>query len=83
MWAALSGSNANQASTAMYQLSQAIASGTVRLQDWMSVENAGMGGQVFQDALLETGRVHGIEVDKMIEKNGSFRNSLQEKLVDR
>lgn len=76
--AALSGSNANQASTAMYQLSQAIASGTVRLQDWMSVENAGMGGQVFQEALMETGRLHGIEIDKMIEKNGSFRNSLQE-----
>jgi tape measure domain-containing protein len=76
--AALSGSNAQQASTAMYQLSQAMASGTVRLQDWMSVENAGMGGAVFQDALIETARVHGIAVDEMIKKNGSFRLSLQE-----
>lgn len=76
--AALSGSNAQQASTAMYQLSQAMASGTIRLQDWMSIENAGMGGAVFQDALIETARVHGIAVDAMIEKNGSFRYSLQE-----
>ena len=52
--AAVSGSNAQQASTAMYQLSQALASGTVKLQDWNSVVNAGMGGQVFQDALKET-----------------------------
>lgn len=76
--AALSGSNAQQASTAMYQMSQAIASGTVRLQDWMSIENAGMGGQVFQDALKETAEVHGVVVDDMIAKSGSFRNTLQE-----
>ena len=76
--AALSGSNTVQASTAMYQLSQAIASGTVRLQDWMSVENAGMGGEVFRNALIETAKAHGISVDAMIAKNGSFRNSLQE-----
>ena len=52
--AAVSGSNSQQASTAMYQLSQAIASGTVKLMDWNSVVNAGMGGQVFQDALTRT-----------------------------
>ena len=57
--AAVSGSTSQQASTAMYQLSQALASGTVKLQDWNSVVNAGMGGQVFQDALKETARVHG------------------------
>lgn len=49
--AAISGSTSQQASTAMYQLSQALASGTVKLMDWNSVVNAGMGGQVFQDAL--------------------------------
>ena len=46
--AALSGSNAEQASTAMYQLSQAISAGSVKLMDWNSVVNAGMGGTVFQ-----------------------------------
>lgn len=74
--AAVSGSTSQQASTAMYQLSQALASGTVKLQDWNSVVNAGMGGQVFQDALKETARVHGIAIDSMIAKEGSFRETL-------
>lgn len=74
--AAVSGSTSQQASTAMYQLSQALASGTVKLQDWNSVVNAGMGGQVFQDALKETARVHGIAIDSMIKKEGSFRETL-------
>lgn len=65
--AAVSGSTSQQASTAMYQLSQALASGTVKLQDWNSVVNAGMGGAVFQDALKETAKVHGIAIDLMLE----------------
>ena len=50
------GSTPQQAANAMYQLSQALASGTVNLQDWNSVVNAGMGGQYFQNALKETAR---------------------------
>jgi hypothetical protein len=52
--AALSGSTSQQASTAMYQLSQAIAAGQVHLQDWNSVVNAGIGGAVFQRNLINT-----------------------------
>ena len=74
--AAVSGSNAQQASTAMYQLSQALSTGVVRLQDWISVENAGIGGQIFRDSLAETARVHGIAIDDMIEKEGTFRATL-------
>lgn len=74
--AAVSGSTSQQASTAMYQLSQALASGTVKLQDWNSVVNAGMGGELFQNALKRTARNMGIAVDGMIEKAGSFRESL-------
>jgi tape measure domain-containing protein len=74
--AALSGSNSQQASTAMYQLSQAISTGSLKLQDWNSVVNAGMGGQVFQDALMDTARVHGLAIDDMIADAGSFRESL-------
>lgn len=74
--AAVSGSTSQQASTAMYQLSQALAAGKVNLMDWNSVVNAGMGGKVFQDALIETAKVQGIAVDDMIKKEGSFRESL-------
>ena len=81
--AAISGSTSQQASTAMYQLSQALASGTVKLMDWNSVVNAGMGGQVFQDALKRTASVMGVvgeEANEMLRKlqNGevSFRDSL-------
>ena len=65
--AAISGSSSQQASVAMYQLSQALATGTVKLQDWNSVVNAGMGGQVFQNALKRTATVMGTNVDALIE----------------
>lgn len=74
--AAVSGSTSQQASTAMYQLSQALAAGKVQLMDWNSVVNAGMGGQLFQDALKRTAKQMGKNVDAMIEKYGSFRESL-------
>ena len=76
--AAMSGSTSQQASTAMYQLSQALASGTVKLMDWNSVVNAGMGGQLFQDALKETSRLLKTGADEAIESTGSFRESLRE-----
>lgn len=75
--AAVSGSNSQQASTAMYQLSQAIATGTVRLMDWNSVVNAGMGGQVFQDALVRTSEHLQTGAKAAISAKGSFRESLQ------
>lgn len=74
--AASSGSTSQQASTAMYQLSQALAAGTVKLMDWNSVVNAGMGGEKFQEALKATAREHGIAVDGIIKEQGSFRESL-------
>ena len=74
--AAVSGSSATQASMAMYQLSQAIAAGRVQLMDWNSVVNAGMGGELFQNALKRTAENFGTNVDAMISKYGSFRESL-------
>ena len=75
--AAVSGSNSQQASTAMYQLSQAIAAGTVKLMDWNSVVNAGMGGQVFQDALIRTSEHLQTGAKAAIAAKGTFRESLQ------
>lgn len=76
--AAMSGSTSQQASNAMYQLSQALATGTVKLQDWISVGNAGMETEAFKQSIMETARVHGVAIDEIIMKNGTFRNSLQE-----
>lgn len=75
--AAFSGATSQQATTAMYQLSQAIAAGSVKLQDWNSVVNAGLGGKTFQTALENTARASGVAIDSIIKKAGSFRNSLQ------
>lgn len=80
--AAVSGSTSTQASTAMYQLSQALANGTVNLQDWNSVVNAGMGGKVFQDALVRTASaMAGVTEETFRAENitGSFRESISAK----
>lgn len=74
--AAISGSTSQQASTAMYQLSQALAAGKVSLMDWNSVVNAGMGGKVFQDALIRTSELLGTGAQNAINMYGSFRESL-------
>lgn len=84
--AAISGSSAEQAATAMYQLSQAVSTGTLRLMDWNSVVNAGMGGEVFQKALFETGVAMGTITDAPVgttfeewtSAGNSFRDSLQD-----
>ena len=74
--AAVSGSTSQQASTAMYQLSQALAAGKVSLMDWNSVVNAGMGGKVFQDALVRTSELLKTGARDAIDSYGSFRESL-------
>lgn len=74
--AAVSGSTSQQASTAMYQLSQALAAGKVSLMDWNSVVNAGMGGKLFQDALIRTSELLKTGAKESIKTYGSFRESL-------
>lgn len=73
--AALSGSNSQQASTAMYQLSQAISAGRVSLQDWNSVVNAGMGGSVFQRALAQTAEAMGTLDKGAVKLTGKMKNA--------
>lgn len=83
--AAISGSTSEQASSAMYQLSQAIATGSVKLMDWNSIVNAGMGGEVFQKALFETGKqmktITDVPMNQTFEEwtdaGNSFRGSLE------
>ncbi|AXQ61262.1 tape measure protein [Streptomyces phage LibertyBell] len=72
--AALSGSNSEQASGAMYQLSQAISAGRVSLEDWNSVVNAGMGGTVFQRALAMNAEKMGTLKDGAVKLSGEMKN---------
>lgn len=83
--AALSGSDVNQLNTAMYQMSQALSTGTIRLMDWNSLANAGMGGENIRKALKATERTfddQGAAMDDAITKFGSFRDSLQSGWLD-
>lgn len=53
-WAAKSGQNTQSASRAMYNLSQAMSVGSVKLMDWRSIENANMATQEFKNTAIET-----------------------------
>lgn len=78
--AATVGANNQSLQTLQYQISQALSSGVVRLQDWRSVENAGMGGKLFRDALVQEAKEAGTLTGKALEKytTDGFRNSLSE-----
>ena len=52
-WAALSGQNAATASRAMYQLSQAMGAGVMRLEDYKSIQNASMDTEEFRKKCIE------------------------------
>lgn len=52
--AALSGSNTNEASRAMYNFAQALSAGHVKLIDWKSIELANMATVEFKTQLLES-----------------------------
>ena len=58
--AAASGTNAQGAASAAYQLSQALSAGTVRLMDWRSLTNVGMGNKNMQTGLIEIADAMGV-----------------------
>lgn len=59
-WAGVSGANVQQASRAMYNLSQAMGTGSLKLQDWMSIENANMATREFKQTLIDTAKELGV-----------------------
>lgn len=84
-WAALSGQNATTASRAMYQLAQAIGSGTVRLQDWMSIEGSQMATEEFKQTAINVAksmgmlsRVTGRTATGLEVTSANFRNTLSD-----
>lgn len=87
--AALSGATANEASRAMYNFSQALSAGYVKLIDWKSIENANMATKSFKEELLKTAAAMGTVTDagngyyktakgKMVSATQGFNDSLQD-----
>ena len=54
-WAALAGAGTQQASMAMYNLSQAMSMGKLTVMDYKSIENANMATQQFKQHMIDTG----------------------------
>lgn len=77
--AALSGAGAQEASRGVYQLSQAMSAGVVKLQDWRSIENASIDTEKFRDIIMMTAEHLGVTDDKFKKAAAgsmSFRESL-------
>lgn len=53
-WGYKSGASVEQMSRAMYNLSQAMGMGSLRVQDWMSIENANMATEEFKSTCIKT-----------------------------
>ena len=79
--AAVSGTTATQSAHGMYQLSQALNAGTIRLMDWRSLSNVGMGNKNMQLGLIELASAMGTFSDETVKAeatNGSFESTLQD-----
>lgn len=91
-WAARSGQNAGTASRVMYNLAQAIGMGSLKLQDWKSVELANMGTKEFKEMAIQAGLASGTlkQVGDQIVTTGkntavtisNFRETLAEGWLD-
>ena len=53
-WAGISGATTQEASRAMYNFSQAMGAGAMKLQDWKSIENANMATMEFKQIAADT-----------------------------
>ena len=73
--AAASGASAQDMARATYQISQSLSS-SIKLMDWNSLRNANMATTTLKETLIDLARVHGVAIDDMIEKEGSFEQTL-------
>lgn len=78
-WAALSGANIQQASHAMYNLSQAMGTGSVKLQDWKSIETANMATIEFKQQVIDTAKAMGTLDDSVGVTATNFNEYLNQK----
>lgn len=79
--AALAGAGPQEMSRGVYQLSQAMSAGVVKLQDWKSIENASIDTAQFRDVIVTTAKQMGAATDgfkKLTNGEASFRESLKD-----
>lgn len=77
-WAALSGQNSQVAARAMYNISQAMGTGSMLVKDWMSIENANMATAEFKELAITIAQNKGkIKEGQVTIQN--FRESLSAK----
>lgn len=81
-WAALSGQNASTASRAMYQLSQAMGAGVMRMEDYKSIQNVSMDTDEFRQKALDAAVALGTlkknadgTYESLINSQGAFTKS--------
>ena len=72
-WAAISGQNAEKASYAMYNLSQAMAVGKLTVADWKSIENANMATSEFKQTAIDTAVALGKLDEQWDDDIGNYR----------
>lgn len=78
--AAASGTNAQGAASAAYQLSQALSAGKITLMDWRSLQNVGMGNANMKNGILEIAQAMGTLNGKGVTANDiqtDFNGSLE------
>lgn len=78
-WAARSGAGINEASRAMYNLSQAMGVGAVTTIDWKSIENANMATKEFKEQVIATAKELGTLNENSDVTSENFRDSLSDK----
>lgn len=95
--AAYMNASKEQASSAMLNFSQALSSGYMQLVDWKSIINAGMAGPAIEDLFVDMARLKGTDllkgnphagkdegmtIDELIDKYGSFKDTLKTGWLD-
>lgn len=63
--AALSGANAQEAGRAYYNLAQSLSTGSLKLIDWKSIENANMASIPFKQTIIDVAREMGALDDEL------------------
>lgn len=58
-WAGISGAGKQEANRAMYNISQALSGGYMRLEDWKSIDNANMATKEFKEMAIEAAKAIG------------------------